>query len=192
MKLKRHTDFSKTDQSLRSSAALSLDCASLCKRPCRFLPFTWIVNISTSLKVWDRHTLETGQQWHTHCETEQAWGWWDCPNSGHLTWEHPELQEVHQKPMVVSPGTHILPPQADAPVMGSHYILEDRSRYKMQKGQWRMRTAESKVSAALIVKLATHIWGNLITAPQQSTTKYTKEKCWDFKKKRRKAKSYSI
>lgn len=64
-----HTDFCKTDQNFTSSGALPLDCALPCfsnnEKPCGFSPFTWIVSISTGLKVWDRHTLGTGQQWHT-------------------------------------------------------------------------------------------------------------------------------
>lgn len=85
-----------------------------------------------------------GQSRFRNRGSERAWEWWDCPNSSRLTGEHPEVWDINQKPAAVPPGTHGLPSQNEVPSWEATMFCphdEDKSRHKLQKGQWRMRTA---------------------------------------------------
>lgn len=164
-----------------SSGALSWDCASLFKQwPCRFSPFMWIMNISIGLKVWDRHALGTWQQWHTQIVGVSKGGgdwraqilvaWHDsiqkyekCTRNLRLyhlahTYSHHKMRSRHGKPL------HF----------GHTIKIHPGTNCRKGDGEWDQQLSE--VSAALISKLVTHNWGNLITAQKQSTTRTTKEK----------------
>lgn len=62
--------------------------------------------------------------------------------------------------------------------------MEDISRHKMQEGQRRMRTAESEVSAALIVKLATLVFEEIYSLHQSKAPSGTLKKNFKISKRK--------